>query len=86
MYGNGYGYGHHLFGFGGLWMIILWIVIIVGAVIVIKALLDRGGSGSKTHPPPDRGDTALDILKKRYAAGEIDREEFERRKKDIMST
>ncbi len=74
-----------MFAFGSFWMVILWIVIIAGAVIVIKALLDRNGRGSHQQLPP-RGDSALDILKKRYAAGEIDRDEFERRKKDIMST
>lgn len=79
----GYGYGHHLFGFGGLWMIILWIAIIVGAVIVIKVLLDRNESGSRR--PAERRDTPMDILKKRYAAGEIDHDEFERRKRNIMS-
>lgn len=81
MYGGGY--GHHMFGFGGLWMIVLWIAIFVGAVIVIKVFLDRGHSDSRQ--PPERGDTPLDILKKRYAAGEIDHDEFERRKRDIMS-
>lgn len=64
-------------------MIILWIAVIVGAVIVIKALLDRSGSGSRR--PAERRDAPMDILKKRYAAGEIDHDEFERRKRDIMS-
>jgi putative membrane protein len=84
MYGSNYGYGHHMFGFGSFWMIILWIVIIVGAVIVIKVLLDRDGRGSRQVSPRD--DSALDILKKRYAAGEIDHDEFERRKKNILGT
>lgn len=84
MYGSNYGYGHHMFGFGGFWMILLWVVIIVGAIIIIKVLFDKNGRGSRQIE--NRGDSPLDILKKRYAAGEIDHDEFERRKKDIMST
>ncbi|MFO8030679.1 MAG: SHOCT domain-containing protein [Cyclonatronaceae bacterium] len=37
-------------------------------------------SSDKDHT----GDTALETLKKRYARGEIDKEEFEKRKKDLL--
>jgi len=81
MYGSGY--GQHMYGFGGFWMIILSVAVIVGVVIIIKILLDRGSRGSKQIP--ERSDSPIDILKKRYAAGEIDHDEFERRKQDIMT-
>lgn len=67
---------------GGMWMgWIFWIVIlgliIWGVVTVIKNASRSGGGGSGADESP------LDILKKRYARGEISREEFERMKKDL---
>ncbi|MBI2866181.1 MAG: SHOCT domain-containing protein, partial [Chloroflexi bacterium] len=35
------------------------------------------------QPPPSRGESALDILKKRYARGEISKAEFEERRRDL---
>jgi len=65
--------------FGGGWMIIFWIGLIVGASFLVKYLVDqnRGGSGSKESTP-------LDVWKRRYAAGEIAKEEFEQKKKDLL--
>jgi len=65
--------------FGGIWMIIIWIVIIaliVWGVIALVRYLGRG-SGQTVHH------SSLDVVKERYARGEISREEFERIKKDI---
>lgn len=69
-----YGWG---MGFGWIFMILFWVLVILGIVFVIKMI---AGSGSKWEQP----ETALDILKKRYAKGEISREEFEQMKKDVM--
>jgi hypothetical protein len=51
---------------------------VVGVVIyfVVQASKTRGSAGSATETP-------LDILNKRYAKGEIDKEEFNRKKKDL---
>jgi putative membrane protein len=66
-------------GFGSIFMIILWGLIIVGIVFLIKWSLDQSGR-SPTH----RGHAPLDILKERYAKGEIDKKEFEEKKKDLV--
>ena len=62
----------------GIGMWIFWIVIILIVVLVIKLLVNTGGmnTGSSSETP-------MDILKKRYAKGEIDTEEFEKRMKEL---
>ncbi len=63
--------------FGGLMMVVFW-----GLVIGLIVLAVRGFSGrSDTTPPPN----ALDILRERYAKGEIDEDEYERRKAKLES-
>ncbi len=71
-------YGEHMVGFGGIFMWLFWILIIVAVVWVIRAVTSSG-SGN----PKEQQQTALDILKERYAKGEIDHEQFERMRKDI---
>jgi putative membrane protein len=70
---DGYGYGMG----GGYWILglIFWILVIIGVVLLIKYLWE----GSRA-----RGEeSALEILKKKYARGEISKEEFEEKKKDL---
>jgi putative membrane protein len=71
-------WGNHWWMWGGMGF--FWVLVIVGIIVLIKWL-------SKTSQPgsiPGQ-ETPLDILKKRYARGEINKEEFERIKKDITS-
>ena len=81
MIGNfGYGaYGNMTdwsgFGLGWIWMLLWWIFIILAIVAVVKWLSDNQ-SGTKKE-----SNNALDILKERYAKGEITKEQFEEMKK-----
>ena len=75
--GGGYGWGWGITGF--FFMAIFWVIIIVGAVFLIRWLVAESRS-----QPPVGGETALDIVKKRYARGEINREEFEAKKRDLI--
>ncbi|MEL0585385.1 MAG: SHOCT domain-containing protein [Candidatus Thiodiazotropha sp. (ex. Lucinoma kazani)] len=71
---DGIGFG---FGFGGGYMWLFWLGLIILIVWVVKAT--AGGKST----PSERHKTALDILRKRYANGEIDREEYEEKRKDL---
>lgn len=58
-------------GWGWLWMILFW----AGVIVLIVWAVGRG-AGS-------RDDRPLDILKERFARGEIDRDEFEARRREL---
>lgn len=64
--------------FGGGLMWIFWILFIVILVFIVKAIAGNG-AGKKDSVE----DNPLEILKKRYARGEIDEEEFKRRRREI---
>jgi putative membrane protein len=67
-----HGWGWHM---AGMW--IFWVVVIVVLVLVIRWL-----AGSARGPETPR-ESAIDILKQRYARGEIDKEEYERKLSDL---
>lgn len=71
----GYGYGFGPAGF--LFMLLWWAVIIVGIVALVRWLLQSGGR--------QKDDGALAILQERFVKGEIDRKEFEERKKHLLA-
>lgn len=64
-----------MMGWGMLWMIVWWLLPIVAIVALLRWML-------RSEPRP-RAKTALDILKERYARGEIDQEEFQRKKREL---
>lgn len=76
MMGWGYGMGW----FWTILMVAFWVAVIVGIVFLIRWLVISTGTGSRAARLED---SPLEILKKRYARGEIDKEEFEEKKKDL---
>jgi putative membrane protein len=65
-----YGWGMG-FGLGWIFMILFWVLLIMGIVYLVKLI---AGSTNKN----EKAETAIVILKKRYAKGEITKEEFEK--------
>ncbi len=71
-------------GFGWGWlmpifMILFWGLVIWGIVALVRGL--SGPRGSDSIPPT--ADSALEVLKRRYARGEIDKEEYEEKKRAL---
>ncbi|MGD2080339.1 MAG: SHOCT domain-containing protein [Nitrospirota bacterium] len=75
MGGYGMGYGGWLWG---ILMVAFWVAVIVGIIFLIRwlAVSSRG----QERPAPTE-DSAMEILRRRYANGEIGKEEFEERKR-----
>jgi putative membrane protein len=69
--------------FGGIFMIVIWVLVIVGLVFLIKWLVQS--TKGESRPAQGVSYKALDILKERYARGEIDKQEFEEKKRDLSS-
>jgi putative membrane protein len=72
-----WGMGYGIFGF--FMMLLFWVLIIAGVAFAIQWFLHGGTvKSSPGHEAP------LEILKKRYAKGEIDRKEFVARKQELL--
>ena len=79
-----WGWGMHpMWWMSGAWgigmmfmMLVFWILVIAGLVLGVRWLMQEGKER--------RGnDSALEILRQRYARGEINKEEFETKKRDL---
>lgn len=71
-------------GWGGVMMLLaslLWLALIALIVVVIMRLWPGSGTFQSSVP---REDEALSILRQRYARGEIDSEEFERKRRELL--
>ena len=77
-YGRGYGMMDGWFG-GGIFMLIFVVVILVGGFFLVRMLMDHSKNASRATE-----NTALEILKQRYARGEISHEEFEKMKANLL--
>ncbi len=73
--GFGMGYG----GFGMIFMLLFWLLVIWGIVSLIKHFFLK----KEYHADPPQ--SAIEIVKKRYANGEIQKDEFDRIMKDLQS-
>ncbi len=68
----------HGYGWWGMgWMWIIWLLIIVVLVFLVRWLIVSTRNRSESSESPEQ------ILKRRYARGEIDREEFEQKLRDL---
>lgn len=68
---------HAFDGFGGGWMMVIWLILfILLAIVLVKVIMNSGNK--------KRDESPMDILEKRYARGEIDKEEFEERKNQLL--
>ena len=71
-------------GSGILWVVMIttfWLLVLLGLALAVRWLW-RAGSGMGTVRPQE--DSALEILKKRYARGEVGKEEFEAKRRDLL--
>ncbi len=66
------------FGFGGLMMGIFWIFVILAGFAFFRWFFENQRGNGNTSGK------AMEILKEKYAKGEITKEEFETKKKDLM--
>lgn len=82
------GYGYGMGGFGWIGSLLFIALLVLGIVYLVRAV-EPGRGNDRRHDRPredrelPRQDDALRILRERYARGEIDRDEFEQRKKDL---
>jgi len=69
-----------MFGFGGgageIFMVLWWVVIIAAIVLLVRWLM-------QFSPGVRSGKDALDILKERYARGDLSRDEYEKMRREI---
>jgi putative membrane protein len=73
---QGYGWSRMMhYGFGGIFMWIIFVVLMGALMYAVFNLQRRGGTGNESP---------LDILKKRYARGEVTKEEFDGMRKDLQ--
>lgn len=84
-------YGGHMWGDGmpGGWifgplMMIFFIVLLVGVIVILVRWISGSSLGGNL-PASQAGGDALEILKKRFARGEIDKEEFDARRQALES-
>jgi putative membrane protein len=69
-----------MFGIGALIMLAFW-ALVIGGVVWLVVTLARGSQAASSTPTASQ--TPLDILKTRYAKGEITKEQFDQLRRDL---
>ena len=75
-YGYGGGWGWMIGGW--IMMVVFWGLVIVGIVALFRAATNRGGGAE-----PKEKETSVEILRRRYAVGELTKEQFEDMKRNV---
>lgn len=71
-------------GFGWMWLMPIFWILFLGLIIWgVVALVRGAGQPRGTDASSGQPDSALEVLRKRYARGEINKEEYEEKKKDL---
>ena len=72
-------WNHDMMGwFGGFGMILFWVILIIVIIVLVKVIMARPDGRAENKETP------LEILKRRYASGEIGKDEYEEKKKDLQ--
>lgn len=82
MMGNGMGNPFGLFGFGSVFMILFYVLLILGIVYLVKYIIKENSSKEEKIKRED----PFEVLKLRLAKGEITKKEFETLKKELKGT
>ena len=80
-FGSGLGMTGFGMGFGGFGGLLVLVLLVVGGVYLFRALDRREAPNTRTQPTAEDG--ALQLLRERYARGEIDHDEYQRRKEGL---
>jgi len=75
--------GSHMGGWW--WLMMIFYVFFLAGIVILIIFLVKWLSGPERRGLPPSKDEPLEILKRRYAKGEIDKEQFEQMKKDLKS-
>ena len=74
------GYGMGFGGFGFIFMVLFWIVIIGGGIWLLSNLFPKNNT---SHTEQSDDESAVGILKQRYARSELTKEEYESMRYDL---
>lgn len=78
MWPYGYGAGWGWMAGGWIMMVVFWGLVIVGIVALVRALSDRDAAAQPKH-----SETSIEVLRRRYAAGELTKQQFEEMKRNV---
>jgi putative membrane protein len=74
--------GWNMTGWGWGWMSLFPVLFVIAVALVVRLLMSGSGSGRTS----EREDSAREVLRHRFAAGEIDEDEFNRRRASLERT